>query len=624
MVANSSAHLVNPHPVSGIVPLSIALIGPNAILRSAVAIELNDSGGNEVREFFTYPPRLDGVPKMLAEHFDAVIVELDSDPELALKLVERIGANDRASVMVLSRRADPELRLQCMRAGASDFLTYPFPTGFITDALTQVAMRRPTPVNAKKVAGKLLAVAGSKCDAGATMLACNLAAALAQEKTKKTLLVDLDLPLGDAALNLSVVSELSTIDALHASEELDGPLLSQLLIKHGTGIWLLAAPGRFVRHKASDQSVGRLIQVARQEFDYVVLDLGSNRDLIGTDVYREATMVYFVTQPNSPELRDSSQLIGRPLSGPTPKLEIVINRLEPHALKTPDEHINKWLNRPVQWKIPSDFASVRKMQMGATPLVLENSEIAQKINEIASSLTGQQVGSSDQLKTNLPIAPESGAALTAAKASENHRPVFVNRDLMNLAHSVFLSGNGKAPHEVVFCGVDKTNGSSEICLQLGRILASHSSRPVCLIDADLHLSRLTRLISANLGAPIHFPERECGAPIGENLWLASNRILDSIQPGALAPTDFLKQRIAELRKSFEWILIDASGVNAGADAAILGEIAGAAILVIEANSTRRAAALKAKQAMEAMNVRILGCVLNNRTFPIPEKIYNAL
>jgi Mrp family chromosome partitioning ATPase len=48
------------------------------------------------------------------------------------------------------------------------------------------------------------------------------------------------------------------------------------------------------------------------------------------------------------------------------------------------------------------------------------------------------------------------------------------------------------------------------------------------------------------------------------------------------------------------------------------------VLVLEANSTRRVAARKAKQALEASSVRVLGTVLNNRTFPIPEKIYRML
>ena len=70
------------------------------------------------------------------------------------------------------------------------------------------------------------------------------------------------------------------------------------------------------------------MQVARQEFDNVVLDLGSKLDLMGTAAYQEATTVYLVTQASIPELRNSNRLISQFFSGPLPKLEIVINRFE--------------------------------------------------------------------------------------------------------------------------------------------------------------------------------------------------------------------------------------------------------------------------------------------------------
>jgi len=47
-------------------------------------------------------------------------------------------------------------------------------------------------------------------------------------------------------------------------------------------------------------------------------------------------------------------------------------------------------------------------------------------------------------------------------------------------------------------------------------------------------------------------------------------------------------------------------------------------LVVEANLTRREVARKAKESLESANVRLLGAVLNNRTFPIPETIYRNI
>ena len=142
--------------------------------------------------------------------------------------------------------------VRCMQAGAREFLTFPFSHEVMAEALVRAAARRPVVVDRQGRQENCWRCMGAKGGAGATMLACNLAVALAQEKNQKTLLIDLDLPLGDAALNLGIVAEFSTIDALEAADRLDARFLSQLLVKHSSGVWLLAAPGRFVPYQASD------------------------------------------------------------------------------------------------------------------------------------------------------------------------------------------------------------------------------------------------------------------------------------------------------------------------------------------------------------------------------------
>jgi pilus assembly protein CpaE len=371
--------------------LTIALIGPDKARRSAAVSVLSNSGGNEICEFASYPPSLDDVPRMLEGNYDAVLIELDSDPAYALELVESIGPNGRATVMVYSSSTDPELLVRCMQAGAREFLTYPFAADVVAEALARSAVRRPVVQSSRSrsAAGRLLAIMGAKGGAGATMLACNLAVALAQQKDQKTLLIDLDLPLGGAALNLGVVGEFSTIDALQAVDRLDARFLAQLLVEHSSGLWLLGAPGRYVQYQIDGSAIARLVQVARQEFDNVVLDLGSKLDLMDTVVYREASAVYLVTQASIPELRNSNRLISQFFSGPLPKLEIVINRYEPRSLGVSEAEINKALTKPAQWKISNDYGAVQKMQIHATPLVLEDSAIARQIKKMAKAITGQ-------------------------------------------------------------------------------------------------------------------------------------------------------------------------------------------------------------------------------------------
>ena len=373
MATNFSPHLVNSNAetVSG-APISIALISPDRRHRDAAAQALAGCAGYEVSEFSSYPVRLDDASEIMDQKFSVVIIDLDGDPKFALELVESISADGFATVMVYSESADPELLVRCMRAGAREFLTLPLEQKVVEEALLRAAARQPVGRTAKKRVGKLFAFMASKGGAGATTLACNFAVALAKASQEKTLLIDLDLPLGDAALNLGITAEFSTVDALEATDRLDTQFLSQLLVKHSSGLWMLAAPGKFIPYQVANE----------------VVDLGSQLEMMETAAYREASTVYLVTQSGIPELRNANRLIQQFFAGAVPKLEIVLNRFESRGQSLPEEHVTKALTRPAQWKIPNDYAAVRNMQISATPLVLTDSPISRQIRKMVSAVTG--------------------------------------------------------------------------------------------------------------------------------------------------------------------------------------------------------------------------------------------
>ena len=390
MATDSSPRLINSNiaPLSA-TPLSIALISPNRRQREAAALVLASCTGYEIAEFSSYPVRLDEASQMMDQKYGVAIIDLDGDPEFALQLVESISADGFATVMVYSETADPELLVRCMRAGAREFLTLPLEQRVVEEALTRAAARQPVVRTSKKRAGKLFAFVGSKGGAGATTLACNFAVALAKESQEKTLLIDLDLPLGDAALNLGVTAEFSAVDALDAAERLDAQFLSKLLVKHNSGLWMLAAPGKFKPYQPAYAAIDQLLNVARNEFENVVVDLGSQLEMMETAAYREATTVYLVTQSGIPELRNSNRMIQEYFGGSVPKLEIVLNRFESRGQSVPEEHITKALTRPAQWKIPNDYSAVRNMQISATPLVLTDSPISRQIRKMVNAVTGK-------------------------------------------------------------------------------------------------------------------------------------------------------------------------------------------------------------------------------------------
>ncbi len=386
---NSTLEAFSP-ATAGSDSLSIALIGPEEQRRKEAANALLLCENVEVREFPAYPASLEDVPRLVEQRSDVVIVDIDARPEYALELVEALCAGGSATVMVYSSKPAPDLLMRCMRAGAREFLSPPFDHKLIAEAIGRAAARRTVTRAPRKTGGRLLVFLGAKGGAGVTTLACNFAVALAQESGQNTLLIDLDLPLGDAALNLGIVTEYSTVNALQEAGRLDAAFLNKLLVKHSSGVSVLAAPGKFPQFHADNESISKLMTVARQEFDNVIVDVGARLDLTDSALFKDAYTIYLVTQAGIPELRNSNRLISQFFAVGGPKLEIVINRYEPRALGVSDETITKALTRPANWKIPNDYAAVRQMQNTATPLALGDSPISRLIKQMATSICGQR------------------------------------------------------------------------------------------------------------------------------------------------------------------------------------------------------------------------------------------
>ena len=367
--------------------MSIALIGPDAERRSTVAKALAQTRRADVREFDSYPPELEHMQRLMAS-FDVIVLDLDSDPEVVLDLVERSSASDAAALMVYSQKADPKLAIRLMRAGAREFLLLPLEQGAMAEALirTSTTMREKTHP-AEKPPGDLLVFVGSKGGSGVTTVASNVAIALAQDPGQKTLLVDLALPIGDCALCLGIAAGYSTEDALRNVDRLDAGFLQNLLVKHRSGVFVLAAPTKVPEIEISDSAIDRLIAVARQEFDHVIVDVGSRIDVAAKALFEHATTIYLVTQTGISELRNSNRLISQFFAEGTSNLEIVINRFESRNPESVNEDvITKALGRPVSWKIPDDQDAARALQHGNAGQA--QTRISRISLEMASSITG--------------------------------------------------------------------------------------------------------------------------------------------------------------------------------------------------------------------------------------------
>ena len=203
-------------------------------------------------------------------------------------------------------------------------------------------------------------------------------------------------------------------------------------------------------------------------------------------------------------------------------------------------------------------------------------------------------------------------------------------EVAKLVQRIFLtSREGGTPRAVAFCGIGHGDGASWICAQVALAVAAQGATSVCAVDANLrspglhsHLGTANRSGLAEAVRQVG-PIRKFLAPGPRaNLWVLPTGV--SADQSLLLISERVRERVAELRAEFDFLIFDAPPVGDANDAAVLGALLDGVVLVVAAHSTHRETARKAKETLEKGNVRLLGTVLNRRTFPIPEALYRRL
>jgi protein-tyrosine kinase len=205
----------------------------------------------------------------------------------------------------------------------------------------------------------------------------------------------------------------------------------------------------------------------------------------------------------------------------------------------------------------------------------------------------------------------------------------VGPEVFTLVQRLFLGPKEWTPHCVVFFSLGGESDGDSVCVRAAEALSAHSTGTVCVVDANFNAPTMHDLYSIEnsigfsealvqtepLESYAHQVEESnlTVIPAGSNL-LAWNCALAS---------ETARQRLSDLRSRFDYILIEAHAKSTIGSDVMLGQLADGAVLVVEANETRREAARNAIGELVAANVRVLGSVLNNRRFPIPEKVYRA-
>jgi len=203
---------------------------------------------------------------------------------------------------------------------------------------------------------------------------------------------------------------------------------------------------------------------------------------------------------------------------------------------------------------------------------------------------------------------------------------FSQEQVRGLVRQVFFSAGSKAAREVVLSAVDPEAEVGSICLQVAETLAEQVTENVCVVEANLHAPGLEPAYGRNRNDGLCAPDtdeamRVSSRQISRRLWLVSWE-MDLGQNGF--SVSWLRNQVGELRRRYGYTVLHAPPAGMYSETALLGHLTDGVILVLEAHTTRRVAAQKAKETLLAANARLLGTVLSERRFPIPERIYRRL
>ena len=191
---------------------------------------------------------------------------------------------------------------------------------------------------------------------------------------------------------------------------------------------------------------------------------------------------------------------------------------------------------------------------------------------------------------------------------------FAKQQIQSLVRQVFFAKPKGAVRQVVFGAIDPETDVRSICTRVGKTLAHETFSSVAIIPEWEILER--DVAETEAGETVMHLQRMATRLQG-NLWL--------MPPAALSGSSSasLHSYLAELRSDFEFSILAAPATELEA-ATAMAEFADGIVLVISAQRTRRAAAWKLKQSLDAVQARLLGVVLTDRKFPIPERIYRRL
>jgi len=325
-----------------------------------------------------------------------IVIGPSIDNDLALDFAETTRRADPTSgVVLVRRRIDANILAAALRAGVREVVSERDLPGLAaavrrSDELTRALRHGTSDEDDTPTAhGRIISVWSPKGGCGKTTLAVNMAVSLANSG-HRVLLVDLDLAFGDVAISLGVRPNHGFDEAVGMGDSLDRAALRGLVTQHESGAFILSPPNDpGIAERVPTSLVRRLLDVARTEFDYVLVDTAPTMDERNITVMEASDAVLLLTTLDIPSLKNLRVGIDtlRLISFPMDQLKVVLNRSDAKVGLNSGE-VQKSLGLAIAANIPSSRDVPAATNRGVA-LVGENPKHA--VSQAISSLISGEV-----------------------------------------------------------------------------------------------------------------------------------------------------------------------------------------------------------------------------------------
>ena len=311
---------------------------------------------------------------------DLAVVDMRNGTLASVEAIERLRASwPSTSIFAVAASSEPDQILRAMRAGANEYLAWPIgvPGASLKDSF-QTALKRTSdrhrPTRDAGRSGVTLSFFGAKGGAGTTTLAVNTAIDIARLSKRPTLIVDLHQFVGEVSLFLGVRPRFTLIDAIDKLHRIDKEFLSELVVRHKSGLDILAGGDQIDRPGPSDApAVEQLLQQLGRSYEFIIIDAGTVTTAVADVAVFAADTIFLVANPDIASVRNAHRIVDRfeHLGASRDRLRVLLNRMSDQNQIGPKQ-IEATLGHAIHMAFPSDYSIVSAAMNSGVPLALTN------------------------------------------------------------------------------------------------------------------------------------------------------------------------------------------------------------------------------------------------------------